>query len=122
MFAMEATMTVNNVSTNTLTNMLDRAFIKFDQNSDGKLNSEEFASFNEILKPGTATDANGKPLVDYHQRIDTDNDGDISQGEMHNAGVLMPADLTSDSFSSMIKYLTLKGDPEALAAAAILED
>lgn len=113
-------MTIENL--NPLARMLDKAFLKFDQNNDGKLDTEEFKSFNQILLPGTALDANGKPLVDNQARIDADGDGSISREEMDKAPVLMPADLTSDSFSSMIKYLTLKGDPDALAAAEILKD
>lgn len=119
---METAMTVNNVPANTLSTMLDKAFLKFDRNSDGNLDDKEYASFNEILKPGTAMDANGKPLVDYHSRIDVNSDCKISRDEVDNAPVLMPADLTSESLSSMISYLTLKGDPDAMAAAEILKD
>lgn len=46
--------TINNATP--LSQMLNNAFEKFDKDRDGKLNSDEFKTFNEILKPGIATD------------------------------------------------------------------
>lgn len=72
--------------------MLNNAFGKFDKDGDGKLNSDEFKTLNEILKPGIATDEQGKPTVDYSERMDHDGDGLVSQDEMNTKGVLMLAD------------------------------
>ena len=87
--------TINNASP--LSQMLNNAFEKFDKDRDGKLNSDEFKTFNEILKPGIATDEKGKPTVDYSERMDHDSDGLVSQDEMNSTGLLMPADLCDPS-------------------------
>jgi Ca2+-binding EF-hand superfamily protein len=115
--SIEATGTKNNP----LGAMLDKAFNKFDQDGDGKLDKSEFASFNEILKPGIAVDADGKPTTDYSETMDENSDGSITKDEMENTPVL-PAALTSDNFGSMISYLKLQDTPEALEAASILGD
>ncbi len=78
---------INN--TNPLSQMLNNAFAKLDRNGDGKLNSDEFKTFNEILKPGVATDEQGKPTIDYSERMDHDGDGMVSQNEMNTTGLLM---------------------------------
>jgi hypothetical protein len=111
---------INNASP--LSQMLNNAFAKFDKDGDGKLNSNEFKKFNEILKPGTATEEQGKPTVDYSGRMDHDGDGLLSQDEMNTTGLLMPAALCDSSLKSMRDYLLLKADPSALEAAALLED
>ncbi|MDS7598376.1 hypothetical protein [Agrobacterium tumefaciens] len=54
--------TTNNASP--LSQMLNNAFEKFDRDGGGKLTSDEFKTFNEILKPDIATDEQGKPTVD----------------------------------------------------------
>jgi hypothetical protein len=86
------------------------------------LNSDESKTFNEILKPGIATDEQGKPTVDYNERMIHDDDGMVSQDEMNTTGLLMPAALCDTSLKSMLDYLLLKADPSALEAAALLED
>jgi hypothetical protein len=101
--------------------MLNNAFSKFDRNGDGKLNAEEFRSFNEILKPGIAVDDDGRPTIDYGRAMDRNADKLITRDEMNATGVLMPAKLTDISLEAMFSYLLSKGDPTALAAAAILK-
>ena len=112
--------TINNASP--LSQMLNNAFGKFDKDGDGKLNSDEFKTFNEILKPGIATDEQGKPTVDYSERMDHDSDGLVSQDEMNSTGLLMPADLCDPSLNSMLDYLLLKADPLAVEAASLLKE
>jgi hypothetical protein len=112
--------TINNATP--LSQMLNNAFEKFDKDRDGKLNADEFKTFNEILKPGIATDEQGKPTVDYSERMDHDGDGLVSQDEMNSTGVLMPADLCDPSLKSMLDYLLLKADPLAIEAATLLQD
>nr|WP_299501613.1 EF-hand domain-containing protein [uncultured Rhizobium sp.] len=111
--------TINNASP--LSQMLNNAFGKFDKDGDGKLNSDEFKTFNEILKPGIATDEQGKPTVDYSERMDHDSDGLVSQDEMNTTGLLMPADLCDPSLKSMLDFLLIKADPSAIEAARLLE-
>ncbi|MGR9234838.1 EF-hand domain-containing protein [Rhizobium leguminosarum] len=107
--------------TNPLTRMLDGAFTKFDQNKDGKLDTAEFKTFNELLKPGIAVDETGKPKVDYSSRMDLDGDHEITREEMHATTVLMPAALTDPSLNMMLNYLNgLQDDPNVAAAAARL--
>ncbi len=101
---------------------LPNAFGKFDKDGDGKLNSDEFKAFNEILKPGVATDEQGQPTVDYSERMDHDDAGLIGQDEMNTTGVLVPADLCDPSLKSMLDYLLLKADPLAIEAATLLKD
>jgi Ca2+-binding EF-hand superfamily protein len=108
-------------SFNPLAGMLNNAFSKFDRNGDGKLNAEEFRSFNEILKPGIAVDDDGRPTIDYGTAMDRNADKLITRDEMNATGVLMPAKLTDNSLEAMFNYLLSKGDPTALAAAAILK-
>lgn len=105
-----------------LSQMLNNAFAKFDRDGDGKLNADEFKTFNEILKPGIAVDDSGKPTVDYGERMDHDGDGMVSQDEMNTTGLVMPADLCDPSLKSMLDYLHLSQDPLALEAAAILAE
>jgi Ca2+-binding EF-hand superfamily protein len=107
---------------NALSSMLDKAFLKFDKNGDGKLDQSEFAGFNEILKPGNALDDNGKPKTDYSKLMDKNGDGSITQDEMDHTGVLMPASLTSDNFANMVSYLKAEGTTASLDAAALLFD
>jgi len=103
-----------------LSQMLNKAFTAFDRDRDGKLNTDEFKNFNEILKPGIAVDSHGKPTIDFSERMDHDGDGLVSQDEMNTTPLLMPAGLCDPSLTSMLDYLRLKGDPDALEAAAIL--
>ncbi|SOC90315.1 EF-hand domain pair [Rhizobium sp. AN5] len=112
--------TINNASP--LSQMLNNEFAKFDKDGDGKLNSDEFKTFNEILKPGIALDEQGKPTVDYSERMDHDGDGMVSQDEMNTTGLLMPAALCDPTLKSMLEYLLLSADPPALEAAALLKD
>ncbi len=104
-----------------LSQMLNNAFTKFDRDGDDKLNSEEFANFNEVLKPGMKLDDKGNPTVDMNAKMDHDSDGFVDRGEMGSTGVLMPANLTDSTLKSMLDYLHLKVDPAAIQAAAILE-
>ena len=112
--------TINNASP--LSQMLNKAFEKFDRDGDGKLNADEFKKFNEILKPGIAVDKEGKPTIDYSERMDHDGDKLISQDEMNSTPLLMPADLCDPSLKSMLDYLLLKNDPLAIEAASLLKD
>ena len=110
-------------SKNPLSTMLDNDFSKFDRNNDDALDSEEFQSFNEILKPGIALDANGKPTTDYSIRMDHNSDCMITRQEMETTGVLMPASLTDPTLGKMWDYLSARtDDPAAQAAAAILKE
>ncbi len=102
--------------------MLNNAFSKFDRDGDNKLNSEEFRTFNEILKPGIAVDKNDRPTVDYSKTMDFNSDGLVTRDEMNSTGILMPARLTDDSLKMILNYLSLKEDPSAIAAAAILKE
>ena len=106
---------INN--TTPLSQMLNNAFAKFDRDGDGKLDSDEFRTFNEILKPGIATDEQGDPTVDYSERM-----GHVSQNEINTTGLLMPAALCDPSLKSMLDDLLLRADPSALEAAALLKD
>ena len=101
--------------------MLNSAFAKIDEDGDGKLYADEFRTFKEIQKPGTATDEQGKPTADYRERMDHDGDGMVSQDEMNTTG-LLPADHCDPSPKSMLAYRLLKADPSALESAALLED
>ncbi len=112
--------TINNARP--LSQMLNNEFAKFDKDGDGKLNSDEFKTFNEILKPGIALDEQVKPTVDYSERMDHDGDGMVSQDEMNTTGLLMPAALCDPTLKSMLEYLLLSADPSALEAAALLKD
>ena len=112
--------TINNA--NALSQMLNKAFEKLDRDGDGKLNSDEFKTFNELLKPGIALDKEGNPTVDYSERMDHDGDGSISQDEMNSTALLMPADLCDPSLKSMLDYLLLKVDPLAIEAARLLKE
>lgn len=111
---------MSTVSTNPLAAMLNSAFDKFDRNGDGKLNSDEFASFNEILKPGTATDALGRPMINYEENMDQDGDQSVTKDEMDSTTVLMPASLTDSNFSQMISYLKDQTSKQASLAASML--
>jgi Ca2+-binding EF-hand superfamily protein len=103
--------------------MLDNAFTKFDRNRDGRLDREEFQTFDELLTPGLPTDPSGRPLVDEQAVMDHNGDGDVTREEMQTTTVLMPADLTDPTLGKMWDYLSsLKNNPEALRAAAILAD
>lgn len=107
---------------NPLASMLDNAFKKFDQNKDGKLNSTEYQSFYEVLRPGIATNDN-KPVVGVQEsmaRIDANADGGVSREEVQNAGVLMPAELTDESLDAMLQHLLEQSTYSAQAAAQIL--
>lgn len=116
-------MTSPTASTGTqLSQMLNNAFTKFDRDGDDKLNSEEFANFNEVLKPGLKLDESGNPTVDMNAKMDRDGNGFVDRAEMGSTGVLMPANLTDTTLKSMLDYLHLQIDPAALQAAAILEE
>ena len=109
--------------TNPLANMLSNAFDKFDQDRDGKLNTAEFSSFYEILKPGIGYDANNSMSISceqYQDRMDHDGDQGVSKDEMLTTTVLMPAELTDESLDAMVQYLLASKDPKSVAAAAIL--
>lgn len=115
-------MTVVNHSS-ALAGMLTNAFSKLDQDRDGKLDASEFQSFYEILRAGIAVDDKGNPTVsaqDYRSRMDADSDGCVTVSEMQDTGVLMPANLTSDSLDSMIQYLLGQASESALTAASLL--
>jgi Ca2+-binding EF-hand superfamily protein len=105
-----------------LSAMLGNAFNKYDRNKDGALDSDEFRSFNEILKPGIATDENGKPTIDYDSVMDHDGDGMVTEDEMQSTGVLMPAYLTDPTLDKMWQYLSTRSDRDATAAADILRE
>ncbi|TBY80645.1 hypothetical protein [Rhizobium leguminosarum] len=105
-----------------LSQMLNNAFTKFDRDGDDKLNSGEFANFNEVLKPGLKLDDKGNPTVDMNAKMDHDSDGFVDRDEMGSTGVLMSANLTDSTLKSMLDYLHLQVDPAALRAAGILED
>jgi Ca2+-binding EF-hand superfamily protein len=105
-----------------LSQMLNNAFTKFDRDGDDKLNSDEFANFNEVLKPGLKLDDKGNPTVDMNAKMDHDGNGLVDRAEMNSTGVLMPANLTDSSLKSMLDYLHLQIDPAALQAAAILDE
>nr|WP_210300787.1 EF-hand domain-containing protein [Rhizobium rhizoryzae] len=102
--------------------MLNKAFEKLDRDGDGKLNGDEFKTFNELLKPGIAVNKEGKPTVDYKERMDHDDDGWVSQDEMNSTPLLMPADLCDPSLKSMLDYLLLKADPSAIEAARLVTE
>lgn len=107
---------------NPLANMLDNAFKKFDQDKDGKLNSAEYQSFYEVLRPGIATNDN-KPVVGVQEsmaRMDADADGGVSREEVQNAGVLMPAELTDESLEATLQHLLEQSTYSAQAAAQFL--
>jgi hypothetical protein len=74
----------------------DRSAESADKDGDRKLNSDEFKTFNEILKPGIATDEQGKPTVDYSERMDHDGDGLVSQDEMNTTGLEAGGPLRSE--------------------------
>ncbi|AUW46668.1 hypothetical protein [Rhizobium leguminosarum] len=99
-----------------------RYLIAFDRDGDDKLNSEEFANFNEVLKPGLKLDDKGNTTVDMNAKMDHDSDGFVDREEMGSTGVLMPANLTDSTLKSMLDYLHLQVDPAALQAAATLEE
>jgi Ca2+-binding EF-hand superfamily protein len=110
---------------NPLSSMLDNAFTKFDRNKDGKLDTEEFRPFYEILKPGIALDKDKKPTIseqEYQGRMDHNSDGGVTRTEMQSTGVLMPASLTDDSLNSMMQYLLKQQIASAQAAAGILAE
>ncbi|ASP99397.1 hypothetical protein CN065_14095 [Sinorhizobium meliloti] len=114
-------MTASATDTSPLSQMLNKAFAKFDRDGDGKLKSDELDNFDQLLRPGVALDDNGRPTVDMKQKLDHNGDGAVDQGEMNSTGILMPADLSSTDFTSLLGYLHAKTDPAALQAAAILE-
>jgi len=90
--------------------MLGNAFDKLDQDRSGGLDRSEFKAMYEVLKPGLAEDEDGKKTVSQSEefsKMDHNSDGQVSKDEMQTTGVLMPADLTDDSLTSMIKYLNL---------------
>jgi hypothetical protein len=111
---------------NPLSTMLDTAFTKFDRNKDGKLDTTEFQSFYEILKPGIAVDENNKPKISVDaefKRMDHNGDGGVIREEMQTTGILMPAKLSSDgSLNAMLEYLQQQTSESALMAAKLLMD
>ncbi|MFC5755662.1 EF-hand domain-containing protein [Rhizobium sp. GCM10022189] len=107
--------------TSPLTQVLNKVFTKFDRNGDNKLTGQELENFDQILMPGVAVDDNGRPKVDMKQRLDHDANGAVGRDEMHSTGILMPAEMTDPSLTSLLNYLHAKNDPAALQAAAILE-
>lgn len=107
--------------TSPLAQMLNNAFTKFDRNGDNKLTGEELENFNQILMPGVAVDDNGRSKVDMKQRLDHDSDGAVGRDEVNSTGILMPAEMSDPSLTSLLNYLHAKNDPAALQAAAILE-
>jgi Ca2+-binding EF-hand superfamily protein len=105
-----------------LSQLLNKAFAKFDRNGDSKLTGTELDNFDQILRPGVALDDNGGPTVDMKQKLDHDGDGAVDLDEMNSTGILMPASMCDTDFSSLLGYLHAKtDDPAALQAAAILE-
>ncbi|MGA0610842.1 EF-hand domain-containing protein [Caldimonas sp. KR1-144] len=107
-----------------LPSMLGKAFDKIDVDSDRRMSRDEFKAFYEILKPGIATDEDGRHLVSEaasFERMDHDRDGSITREEMVSTGVLMPAELCDDSLAAMMSYLRTRGTESADAAACLLE-
>lgn len=108
---------------NPLANMLGNAFNKLDQDQSEGLDRTEFRNLYEILKPGIASDKDGKLLVsegEEFKRMDHNADGQVSSTEMQTTGVLMPARLTDDLLNAMIEYLKLLDTFSAKSAASIL--
>ncbi|WP_434729553.1 EF-hand domain-containing protein [Rhizobium binae] len=105
-----------------LSQMLNKAFAKFDRDGDSKLTGDELNNFDQILKPGVALDDHGRATVDMKQKLDYNGDGAVDLDEMNSTGILMPASMCDTDFSSLLGYLRAKtDDPAALQAAAILE-
>lgn len=107
--------------TSPLTQMLNKAFTKFDRNGDNKLTGQELENFDQILMPGVVVDDNGRPKVDMKQRLDHNADGAVERDEMNSTGILMPAEMSDPTLNSLLNYLHARNDPAALQAAAILE-
>ncbi|MDX0684421.1 hypothetical protein GOD51_20930 [Sinorhizobium medicae] len=104
-----------------LSQMLNKAFAKFDRDGNNKLSGDELNNFDQILRPGVALDDNGRPTVDMKQKLDHNGDGAVDLDEMNSTGILMPANMCDTDFSSLLGYLCAKADdPAALQAAAIL--
>ncbi|MDX0425086.1 EF-hand domain-containing protein [Sinorhizobium medicae] len=104
-----------------LSQMLNKAFAKFDRDGNNKLTGDELNNFDQILRPGVALDDNGRPTVDMKQKLDHNGDGAVDLDEMNSTGILMPANMCDTDFSSLLGYLRAKADdPAALQAAAIL--
>ena len=106
-----------------LSNMLDKAFQKVDKNQDGSLDKKEFSTFYEVLKPGIAKNLDNSYRISEPQefsRMDHNGDGQISDSEMQNTPVLMPADLCSDSLGPMVQYLLQQKTASATEAANLL--
>jgi len=101
--------------------MLNNAFTKFDRNKDGKLSADEFKGFNEVLKPGVAVDAQGKPTIDFSKTMDKDKDGSISRDEMNQTNMLVPAQISDPSLKSTLEFLLSRHTTDATAAALILQ-
>jgi len=107
--------------TSPLSQLLNKAFAKFDRDGDSKLTGDELDNFDQILRPGVALDDNGRPTVDMKQKLDHNGDGAVDLDEMNSTGILMPASMCDSDFSSLLGYLRAKADDQAaLQAAAIL--
>jgi len=102
-----------------LSQMLNKAFAKFDRDGDSKLTGDELNNFDQILKPGVALDDNGRAAVDMKQKLDYNGDGAVDLDEMNSTGILMPASMCDTDFFGYLRAKT--DDPAALQAAAILE-
>lgn len=103
--------------------MLSNAFNKLDQDQSKGLDRGEFKALYEMLKPGIAADKDGNLLVsegEEFKRMDHNVDGQVSNTEMQTTGVLMPANLTDDSLSSMIEYLKHLDTFSARSAVSLL--
>ena len=71
-----------------LSQLLNKAFAKFDRDGDSKLTGDELDNFDQILRSGVALDDNGRPTVDMKQKLDHNGDG---VGAQHGHYVLEPA-------------------------------
>jgi hypothetical protein len=83
-----------------LSQMLNKAFAKFDRDGNNKLTGDELNNFDQILRPGVALDDNGRPTVDMKQKLDHNGDGDVDLDEMNSTGILMPANMRHGLFLS----------------------
>ena len=110
-------------NTSNLSGMLSNAFLQLDRDKDRQLDRGEFAAFYEVLRPGIATDREGRPTrsqAQEFQRMDHNGDGRVGHDEMQSTGVLMPAELCDDSLKAMIDYLRRSDTVAATAAADLL--
>lgn len=112
-------------SINALGQLLDKAFTKIDRNQDNNLDSGEFRSFYEVLRPGLVDENNNANVSvnDMFQKMDHNDDGLVSRNEMATTTVAIPAVITPDeSLDLMIKYLQEQGTASASLTAKYLSE